>query len=177
MLPRLTAGAFHFASIFHFLATPSMSFTTLFVCVWMQFYAVYGLAALTSMLVARENAALPSPAPARALFRNAAFVRGGELFLRAEALDALGPGQRATYLAMVGPDGWCLHFDTGGRRCTIYDDRPDFCRVGSLIDLFGQQGEDGNALAINCCKQQIRSEYGGRGKVMRRFLRAIRRPR
>ena len=58
MLPRLTAGAFHFASIFHFLATPSMSFETLFVCVWMQFYAVYGLAALTSMLVARENAAL-----------------------------------------------------------------------------------------------------------------------
>jgi Fe-S-cluster containining protein len=97
--------------------------------------------------------------------------------LRAEALDALGPGQRATYLAMVGPDGWCIHFDTGGRRCSIYDNRPDFCRVGSLIDLFGQQGEDGNALAINCCKQQIRSEYGGRGKVMRRFLRAIRRPR
>jgi Fe-S-cluster containining protein len=97
--------------------------------------------------------------------------------LRPEALDALGPGQRATYLSMVGPDGWCIHFDTGGRRCRIYEDRPDFCRVGSLIDLFGQQGEDGNALAIHCCKQQIRSEYGGRGKVMRRFLRAIRRPR
>jgi hypothetical protein len=97
--------------------------------------------------------------------------------LRSEALDALSEPQRATYLAMVGPDGWCIHFDTGGRRCRIYDSRPDFCRVSSLIELFGQRGQDGEALAIACCKEQIRSEEGGRGRVMRRFLRAIRRPR
>jgi Fe-S-cluster containining protein len=97
--------------------------------------------------------------------------------LRGEALEALSESQRATYLSMVGPDGWCIHFDTGGRRCRVYNSRPDFCRVSSLIDLFGQRGEDGEALAIACCKQQIRSEEGGRGRVMRRFLRAIRRPR
>ena len=97
--------------------------------------------------------------------------------LRAEALEALDPTQQATYLAMVGADGWCIHFDTGGCRCRIYDARPDFCRVGTLITLFGQRGEDGNGLAIACCKQQIRSEHGGRGRVMRRFLRAIRKPR
>lgn len=96
---------------------------------------------------------------------------------RPEALEALSPGQRRAYLAMVGADGWCIHFDTGGRRCRIYNSRPDFCRVSTLITLFGQRGEDGNALAIACCKQQIRSEEGGRGKVLRRFLRAIRRPR
>jgi len=97
--------------------------------------------------------------------------------LRPEALEALSESQRATYLTMVGADGWCIHFDTGGRRCRIYASRPDFCRVSSLIELFGQRGEDGNGLAIACCKQQIRSEDGGRGKVIRRFLRAIRRPR
>ena len=97
--------------------------------------------------------------------------------LRAEALAALDPDQQATYRAMVGEDGWCIHYDTGGCRCRIYDTRPDFCRVESLIGLFGQGGGDGNALAIACCKQQIRSEHGGRGRVMRRFLRAIRRPR
>ncbi|MFZ9753005.1 MAG: YkgJ family cysteine cluster protein [Cyanobium sp.] len=96
---------------------------------------------------------------------------------RPEALEALDSDQRQRYLAMVGPDGWCIHFDTGGQRCRIYADRPDFCRVGSLIQLFGQRGEDGDALAIACCTQQIRSERGGRGKVMRRFLRAIRRSR
>jgi len=95
--------------------------------------------------------------------------------LRPEALAALDPGQRRTYLAMVGPDGWCVHFDTGGRRCRIYEERPDFCRVSTLMSLFGAEGDDAEALAISCCKQQIRSEVGGRGRVMRRFLRALRR--
>jgi len=97
--------------------------------------------------------------------------------LRGEALQALSPEQRSTYLAMVGSDGWCIHFDSGGCRCRIYDERPDFCRVSSLVALFGESGESADALAIACCKQQIRSEHGGRGRVMRRFLRAIRKPR
>jgi hypothetical protein len=99
---------------------------------------------------------------------------------RGEALDALNPEQRELYLSMVGPDGWCIHFDTGGRRCRIYDERPSFCRVDNLVTLFGASArgdveDDPDALAIACCKQQIRSEYGGRGRVMRRFLRTIRR--
>ena len=97
--------------------------------------------------------------------------------LRPEALEALSPQQQSVYLSMVGGDGWCIHFDTGGCRCRIYEDRPDFCRVSSLVGLFGGNGESGDALAIACCKQQIRSEHGGRGRVMRRFLRAIRKPR
>jgi hypothetical protein len=94
--------------------------------------------------------------------------------LRPEALDALNAEQRHQYLAMVGPDGWCIHFDTGGRRCRVYSDRPDFCRVENLMRLFGAEGEEADTLAIRCCTEQIRSEYGGRGRVMRRFLRAIR---
>lgn len=94
--------------------------------------------------------------------------------LRPEALDALNAEQRHQYLAMVGADGWCIHFDTGGRRCRVYADRPDFCRVENLMRLFGAEGEEADALAIRCCTEQIRSEYGGRGRVMRRFLRAIR---
>lgn len=96
--------------------------------------------------------------------------------LRQDALAALTAEQRETYLALVGEDGWCRHYDSGGRRCRVYDDRPDFCRVSNLMTLFGAEGQSADALAIACCTQQIRSEYGGRGKVMRRFLRAIRRP-
>jgi Fe-S-cluster containining protein len=104
--------------------------------------------------------------------------------LRPEALEALSPAQQSIYQTLVGPDGWCRHYDTGGQRCRIYASRPDFCRIDSLVALFGgtPEGEsepaiDGNALAIACCKQQIRCETGGRGRVMRRFRQAIRRPR
>jgi Fe-S-cluster containining protein len=108
--------------------------------------------------------------------------------LRGEALEALDPQQQQTYLAMVGADGWCIHFDTGARRCRIYEQRPDFCRVENLVGLFASGSSDASGsepnkpwgqadldeLAIACCRQQIRCEWGGRGKVMRRFNRAIR---
>jgi len=94
---------------------------------------------------------------------------------RGEALAALNAEQRATYMDLVAADGWCRHFDTGNRRCRIYADRPDFCRVQRLLALFGQEGEDFDSFAISCCLQQIRSEEGGRGRVMKRFMRAIRR--
>lgn len=109
--------------------------------------------------------------------------------LRPEAIAALSPEQQQRYLAMVGPDGWCIHYDTGGRRCRIYEQRPDFCHVSALMPLFGglmgaadtdtepgaDTDTDTGAMAIACCLEQIRAEYGGRDKVMRRFQRAIRR--
>ena len=104
--------------------------------------------------------------------------------LRQDALAVLSPQQRQSYLGMVGADGWCIHYDSGGRRCRIYEQRPDFCRVGNLLALFAphlpgaepeQWNGDAHNLAISCCRQQIRSEYGGRAKVLRRFERAVRR--
>lgn len=105
---------------------------------------------------------------------------------RPEALDALTAEQRRTYLALVGEDGWCVHYDSGGRRCRIYAERPDFCQVANLVALFDPDRTPvdtrpaepppgrADALAIACCLQQIRSEYGGRSGVMKRFLRALR---
>ncbi|MFY8149867.1 MAG: YkgJ family cysteine cluster protein [Prochlorococcaceae cyanobacterium] len=102
---------------------------------------------------------------------------------RPEALEALTEEQRATYLAMVGEDGWCIHYDTGGRRCRIYEQRPDFCRVENLVQIFGAlagaephppEPASDDALAIACCRQQIRSEYGGRSREMRRFAQVTR---
>jgi Fe-S-cluster containining protein len=96
--------------------------------------------------------------------------------LRPEALDMLDDAQRQTYLAMVGADGWCIHYDTGGQRCRIHASRPDFCRVSTILTMLNAHGEAADRLAISFCCQQIRSETGGRGKVMRRFLRALRQP-
>jgi uncharacterized protein len=96
--------------------------------------------------------------------------------LRQEAIGALSPEQQEQYMAMVGADGWCINFNTGSRSCRIYAERPDFCNVANLVLLFGTIDDPsaGDRLAISCCLQQIRSEYGGRGRVMKRFQRAIR---
>ena len=94
--------------------------------------------------------------------------------LRPEALALLDEEQSRAYLAMVGNDGWCIHYDTGGQRCRIYETRPAFCRVDTIMEWLGAQGAEADGLAIRFCQQQIRSESGGRGKVMRRFQRALR---
>ena len=95
---------------------------------------------------------------------------------RQEALEALSADQQTLYLEMVGDDGWCRHFDKGGRRCRIYEDRPEFCRVSALADLFAVAADEVNAFAIDCCRQQIRSVHGGRSRELRRFERLIRSP-
>ena len=91
---------------------------------------------------------------------------------RSDALAALSEEQQRTYLAMVGADGWCIHYDTGSQRCRIYEERPDFCRVSGLGRLFDVPDDQFDSFAIACCNQQIRSVYGGRSGVMRRFKRA-----
>ena len=93
---------------------------------------------------------------------------------RGEALEALSEEQRATYLSMVGDDGWCIHYDSGGQRCTIYAERPDFCRVSELGTLFDVPPDELDSFTNSCCRQQIRATYGGRSGVMRRFDRAQR---
>lgn len=95
---------------------------------------------------------------------------------RNEALEALDEEQQQLYLSMVGPDGWCIHFDTGSSSCRIYEERPVFCRVENLAQLFEVPAEEANDFAIACCRQQIRCEHGGRGMVMKRFEQAIRQP-
>ena len=93
---------------------------------------------------------------------------------RPEAIEALDPEQQQQYLSMVGRDGWCIYFDSGARRCRIYDSRPDFCRVSSLCSLFGIPDDQADPFAIACCRQQIRSVHGGRSRELRKFERLIR---
>lgn len=55
---RFTLGALHFACLFMVLASPISDFSTFYGLVWIQFWSIYGLAAMVSMVVKRENAAL-----------------------------------------------------------------------------------------------------------------------
>ncbi|MBA0876919.1 hypothetical protein Goshw_013204 [Gossypium schwendimanii] len=33
------------------------------------------------------------------------------------------------YRSLIGPDGWCIHYEKNTRTCSIYPARPYFCRV------------------------------------------------
>ena len=88
---------------------------------------------------------------------------------RIEAIAALTLEDEAEYLNLVGDDGWCKNYDKSKRRCKVYNNRPTFCRVGYMTNLFGITKEMKELQAIKFCKQQIRSIYGGKSIVLKRF--------
>jgi uncharacterized protein len=53
----------------------------------------------------------------------------GPLSSRPDIKDYLAEDQYNLYVSMIGEDNWCKHFDKKQRICTIYEDRPSFCRV------------------------------------------------
>ena len=87
----------------------------------------------------------------------------------------LTPEEWEQYLSLVGADGWCIHFDADHRRCKIYADRPQFCRVQPDVfqRMYGVAPEDLNDFAIACCRQQIDAVYGDRSLESIRFEREI----
>ncbi|MGB3756460.1 MAG: YkgJ family cysteine cluster protein [Rivularia sp. (in: cyanobacteria)] len=94
---------------------------------------------------------------------------------RPEIEEYLTPEELEKYLSMVGADGWCINYDHENRECSIYADRPRFCRVEPEVfkDLFDIEPEELNDFAIECCHQQIESVYGDRSFEMMRFDKAV----
>ncbi|MDG2615563.1 YkgJ family cysteine cluster protein [Thermoleptolyngbya sichuanensis A183] len=94
---------------------------------------------------------------------------------RPDLEEYLSPPELAEYLSLIGPDGWCIHFEPDSRECTIYEKRPRFCRVEPAVfqDLFGIEPEELNDFAIDCCRQQIEGVYGDRSLEMLRFDREV----
>lgn len=88
---------------------------------------------------------------------------------RSDALRHLNTNQTMLYMSMVGPDGWCVNYDSGSRRCKIYENRPDFCKVSNFHHLFKLNPNKVNAFAIECCRENIKSIYGGKSHVKKRF--------
>ncbi len=94
---------------------------------------------------------------------------------RPDLASYLSPAELQQYLRMVGADGWCVYFDKITRRCTIYADRPRFCRVEADVfgDMFGIEPEELNDFAIACCCQQIEGVYGEQALELLRFQYAV----
>ena len=91
-----------------------------------------------------------------------------EEYLTAEELEI--------YLGMVGKDGWCINYDKNSRQCTIYQQRPRFCRVqpDTFQDMYEVAEAEFNDFAISCCRNQISEVYGDDSLEMKRYNKAIR---
>lgn len=87
----------------------------------------------------------------------------------------LAPDELSLYLSLVGENGWCIYFNAETRECSIYADRPRFCRVEAetFSDLYGIEPEELNDFAIDCCRQQIEGVHGDRSLEMLRFDQAV----
>ncbi|XP_023887120.1 uncharacterized protein LOC111999231 [Quercus suber] len=79
------------------------------------------------------------------------------------------------YRSLMGPDGWCINFDKGTRTCSIYNDRPYFCRVEPEVfqSLFGIKKKKFNKEACSFCRDIIKEIYGSQSKELDNFNHTI----
>jgi Fe-S-cluster containining protein len=93
---------------------------------------------------------------------------------RPDLEEYLTPEELTLYLSLVGEDGWCLNFDHQTRKCLIYEQRPQFCRVevANFERMYQIQPREFNDFAIECCEQQITGVYGDSSPEMARFRRS-----
>jgi len=74
---------------------------------------------------------------------------------------------------MTGEDGWCKFLDKKNMKCTVYNERPHFCRVNSFSKQFKEYIKKGDEFLIKCCKQHIREVYGNKSLQMNKFKNEI----
>lgn len=86
------------------------------------------------------------------------------------------PADIELYRSMIGPDGWCVHFEKSTRKCSIYPDRPYFCRVEEDVfkSLYGIDKKKFNKEACSFCRDTIKAIYGSNSKELDDFNHAIR---
>jgi hypothetical protein len=87
----------------------------------------------------------------------------------------LAPAELAQYLDMVGEDGWCVYFDHQTRLCTIYEQRPRFCRVcpTNFEQMYDVAADEFHEFAIACCEEQIAGVYGEESAEFSHFEQEI----
>ncbi|VVB12980.1 unnamed protein product [Arabis nemorensis] len=102
------------------------------------------------------------------LAKDFAFVTPDEIFE--------DPDDVELYRSMIGDDGWCINYNKATRKCSIYADRPYFCRVEPEVfqTLYGIEEKKFNKEACGCCIDTIKTIYGPDSKELDNFNRAIR---
>ncbi|KAL2481479.1 hypothetical protein Adt_34445 [Abeliophyllum distichum] len=85
------------------------------------------------------------------------------------------PSDVELYKSLIGPDGWCIHYEKSTRKCSIYADRPYFCRVepGIFEELYGIDKKKFQKEACSSCVDTIKAVYGLQSKELDNFNHAI----
>eukprot|EP00624_Nannochloropsis_granulata_P007849 evm.model.NODE_9859_length_36964_cov_30.200871.3 len=85
------------------------------------------------------------------------------------------PEDLAMYNSMTGDDGWCMHYDKKARACTVFEDRPWFCRVEgeTFGKMYGVTPPEMDKFCTSCCREQIADVYGTVSTEMTTFNLAI----
>ncbi|ERN03352.1 hypothetical protein AMTR_s00003p00245120 [Amborella trichopoda] len=86
------------------------------------------------------------------------------------------PHDVSLYMSFIGPDGWCIHYEKTTRKCSIYSERPYFCRVEPqvFLTLYGINEKRFNKEACGFCRDTIKDIYGARSKELDNYNNAIR---
>ncbi|KAH7553452.1 hypothetical protein JRO89_XS12G0013600 [Xanthoceras sorbifolium] len=86
------------------------------------------------------------------------------------------PSDIELYRSLIGPDGWCINYEKSTRKCSIYPDRPYFCRVepGVFQSLYGIDEKKFNKEACSCCRDTIKAIYGTHSEELDNFNCSIR---
>ncbi|KAJ6361802.1 hypothetical protein OIU78_002254 [Salix suchowensis] len=86
------------------------------------------------------------------------------------------PSDIELYKSLIGPDGWCIHYEKSTRKCSIYPDRPYFCRVEPDIfeSLYGITKKKFNKVACGSCRDTIKEIYGSHSMELDNFNRSLR---
>ena len=94
-----------------------------------------------------------------------------DLKSRENLTDVLDKRDIELIKSMTKKDGWCKYLDKKEMKCTIYKNRPFFCRVNIFSYKFKEYKKKRDKFLINCCKDHIRSIYGKESEEMNRFKR------
>ncbi|KAK2455088.1 zinc/iron-chelating domain protein [Trifolium repens] len=86
------------------------------------------------------------------------------------------PSDVELYNSLIGEDGWCIHYEKSTRKCSIYSERPYFCRAEPEVfqSLFGVKEKNFNKEACSFCRDSIKSIYGYNSKELSNFDKSIR---
>ena len=74
---------------------------------------------------------------------------------------------------MTSNDGWCKYLYRSNKKCSIYENRPDFCRVNKFSVKFKGYLRKGDEFLIDCCKEHIKSIYGKKSNQMNKFKMTV----
>ncbi|KAJ0986402.1 hypothetical protein J5N97_004758 [Dioscorea zingiberensis] len=100
----------------------------------------------------------------------------GPSFPSPEEIFMDDPESLQLYKSIVGPDGWCIHYESSTRTCSIYAERPSFCRVEPDVfqKLYGVNPKWFNREACSSCRDTITSVYGSASEELKNFNQNLR---